>query len=236
VLHVMTFAELLAEADAPEELVEWVDRLGADPAPDEALARCERAEWLVWIVAAGGGALDDLFVAVRACVERALEELAVGAELLLEPLAELEPGAPADACAAAARRCELAAAEFHGTYRATPPPAYQASCAAAAALARAGEGLAAAAARADFARQERARASAASVGAAPFAFYMPPGRLRFDAGLVRTDAIHQELHFVVAALALAAAEAGRALAGGAEVDDTLADVLRDSFDAAVGPR
>lgn len=227
----MTFDEALAEADAPEELVEWVARLGAGP--DEALGRCDRAEWLVWIVAVGGGALDDLFVAVRACVERAVDELAVGQELLVEPLAALEPGAPADACAEAARRCELAAAEFHGTYRAAPPPAYRASCAAAAALAHAGVGLATAAARADFARQEKARASAAFVGASPFAFYTPPARARFDAGLIRSDPIQQELHFVVAALALAAAEADRALA---EAADALADVLRDTLGDAADPR
>jgi len=228
----MSFEDLLAEADAPEDLVEWVAALEAGP--DEALARCERADWMVWVVAVGGVTpLDDLFLAVRACVERAVEELAVGADLLLEPLADVEPGAPAEDCARAAERCERAAAEFHGTYRAAPPSSYQAACAAAAALAHACEGLVTAAARADFVREEKARASAASIGASPYAFYSPPGRLRLDAALVRSDAVHQELLYVVASLALAAAESGRALSadlGSSSIaDGTLAGVVRDSL-------
>lgn len=234
-----TLDQALSALDAPLELSRWARSYDS---VEEAFEACHRGDWLIWLAALGRVPVALLLEATRAGVASVIADDAPGAQRLQLALALVRPDASPQDHTRAVEIAESVADEYHGTYRTIAPGLGRAAARAAVSLGRAGEGLSSAAARAEFLRQEQARAAAAHIGAGQSIMFGRTEVLRLDPGAGPDDPMQQELAFVVASMTQAISRAAEALVNDAEgpLDqaaalDQLAIQLRDIIEGGVIP-
>ncbi len=214
----------LQTAGAPAALSRWVATLDE---PWTAWEQCDRGDWLIWLAAVEGVPVAALVDAAAACAERAVAAVETGRGPLAEAIAAARPRASAEACAAAAERCQqMAAGERPQSYRTAGPARYARAATAAAHAARAAEGLLLSEARAGGERDAEGRERAAAVGAGAMIIvptkHRGPARLPLDAPA--DDPMAEWLRYAVDAAAQAAVDAVRALPRHPAADRSLGTV------------
>lgn len=223
----MELGDVLEAMDAPEALVRHVRELSLDLG--EAWERCHRPEHRIWLAAVAGAPIEVLVEASAAAVLVLLERLGDPSETLAEAVELAAAGAGADELARAAERCEAIAERGASGYRDSLERKFEGAARAAAFVARAGEGLAQGEARSEADRLDKARHTAAMLGAAVHVVLPPPGEpARLNVFTLEQDPAQGAFLYAVAACAEAVARV-------AELPDALApealdDIVRSALE------
>jgi len=220
-------------AGAPAELVAWVAEVGADDAWDGS----DKGDWLLWLAACEGVALDDVVQAAHLAVHRAVTMMqSKQADALRAALQSLEGGEqpPSATIETVRKRAEAAPA----SYRSQPEAGYVAAARAVVHLATTVEAIEAAIARDEGLRNTEAIAAASIIGVPPVMMTRPQGALRLVPTAIANNQVQQELAFAVASAARAVEHVACAIArdrDGPELEEAegeVSDMIHETLDPA----
>jgi len=226
----------LRRVGVPEEVVDWVS--DSDD-PDEDWDACERPDWLVWLAAIGGVALEPLLETVAQVVQQAVLRAGEGAPS--KSAARLEEvfrwvceAQSVDEGAAALVHCEGLGGGAPQSYRSNEVPGYSHAVSAVTWLAHATAALAAAYAVDEAQRLTRGLELGGTIGVPP-ALVTPAaeGPARFDVHARTRDMTGEQIALAVAAASEAVRAATLALAPGfdrealEQAEAHLADQIHD---------